>query len=328
MRSWVRTRGTSIAGLVLVILAVVAWLALPMRYEVEGVSMAPGIMPGDILQTGWFPKLGRRPPRRFECWLLDAPGGETAVKRVVGLPGEAVSIREGDLAIDGRVVLKSPSELAAVAMAVARHAVDARGAVQVPAAEVLDDADFATEVSRPLLPVHDGGLMAIVRLRAGRPGRVSIDVGQRRITWRLDRPGRVCIVAGRLDGHLVAVAWPLSARSATDRLAIPAAAPSTWSHAEPWPVATPEEAASPKLSLAIASSNGSLPHAVVVEQAIAWRDVLLRPAGDGREEWHLGADELLVLGDFPSGSRDSRHWGPVRESAFRSRLTRVEERRD
>jgi type IV secretory pathway protease TraF len=252
----------------------------------------------------------------------------TAVKRVVGLPGEAVSIREGDLAIDGRVVLKSPSELAAVAMAVARHAVDARGAVQVPAAEVLDDADFAAEVSRPLLPVPDVGLVAIVRLRDGMPGRVSIDVGQRRITWRLDRPGRSCLVAGRLDGHLVAVAWPLAACSAPERLAIPAASPSTWSHAEPWPLEDAGGDSSPALAFAIADGDGSRPHLVVVEQVAVWRDVLLRPAGDGREEWHLNADELFVLGDFPSGSRDSRHWGPVRESAFRYRIARVAGRRD
>jgi type IV secretory pathway protease TraF len=28
-------------------------------------------------------------------------------------------------------------------------------------------------------------------------------------------------------------------------------------------------------------------------------------------EWRLGPDEFFVLGDFPSASRDSRHWGPL-----------------
>jgi type IV secretory pathway protease TraF len=49
----------------------------------------------------------------------------------------------------------------------------------------------------------------------------------------------------------------------------------------------------------------------VIEAVTGWRDILYRPAANGRNQWPLGADEAFLLGDFPSGSRDSRHAGPL-----------------
>jgi len=48
------------------------------------------------------------------------------------------------------------------------------------------------------------------------------------------------------------------------------------------------------------------------------RDVLLDPAGTygGAEVFHLGPDEYFVLGDNPSHSRDSRHYGAVDRSSI------------
>jgi type IV secretory pathway protease TraF len=37
-------------------------------------------------------------------------------------------------------------------------------------------------------------------------------------------------------------------------------------------------------------------------------------------EWRLGTGSFLVLGDFPTASRDSRHWGPLAREALRHRL--------
>jgi signal peptidase I len=48
-----------------------------------------------------------RSPRRWEVIAFRPPNGETlAVKRVVGLPGETVEIRRGDVYIDGRIARK------------------------------------------------------------------------------------------------------------------------------------------------------------------------------------------------------------------------------
>lgn len=48
------------------------------------------------------------------------------------------------------------------------------------------------------------------------------------------------------------------------------------------------------------------------------RDVLLEPSGTygGSEVFHLGPDEYFLLGDNPTHSRDSRHYGAVERSAI------------
>lgn len=307
----------AVVAVVAAFLAVLAvgWLARPVRYEIEGLSMAPGLMPGDVVTSGLFAIAER--PHRLERWIVGTPDGAVAVKRLVGLPGETVSIADGDLVINGRVCLKSPRVLAEVAVEVTRsigprdrpHACFAAG-------EVLDDVDFATEVNRPLLPVRDAGIAVIVRTAAG-GARIHIRVGDTRITWRLPAHGRGCFVAGRLDGHLVATGWRLHDTQAVEEHGcLPAAAPDAWTHAEPWP--TPDAAATDAPAMAVDVDET----AAVVERLTLWRDILHRPAADGRQEWRLDRDEYFVLGDFPTASRDSRHWGPLHGKALRHRATR------
>ena len=74
---------------------------------VEGDSMTPALAAGkrvlvDRSFTVW------RAPRRWELVALDCPitPGEWCVKRVVGLPGESVELRDEGVWIDGR-----PAEL-------------------------------------------------------------------------------------------------------------------------------------------------------------------------------------------------------------------------
>ncbi|GIW87584.1 MAG: hypothetical protein KatS3mg108_1908 [Isosphaeraceae bacterium] len=57
-----------------------------------------------------------RPPRRWEPAVFVGSGGlaESFVKRVVGLPGESVEIRDGDLWIDGALARKSLEEIRAL----------------------------------------------------------------------------------------------------------------------------------------------------------------------------------------------------------------------
>jgi len=364
-------------------------LARPTRYEVAGISMAPGLLPGDEVKTGAFPLADTfRTPRRLDRWVLEAPDGTGAVKRVVGLPGETVSIADGDLAVDGRRKPPPPAVLAeratavtaegltgaasgdAAAGGVARGVADgvadgvANGVANAdergrsgtsgwtrifPAVAPLDDAAFAPLERRVLLPVRDVGLAAVVRIApdAG-PVDVRIRVDGEAVRWRFAGPGRHAVVAGRLDGHVVGATWPLAggvaAPKPTDggaaRSGLPPAAPRTWDVVRPLAPATTEaadavdhaaEPAATLLAIVIegvpaaavveaAPREGATDALVVVESLTAWRDLLYRPAADGREEWRLGADEFLLLGDFPSGSRDSRHWGPL---ARRSLLHRV-----
>lgn len=67
--------------------------------RVRGRSMAPTLQPGTLLLT-----LPVRRPRRGEVVVVLDPRdpARRQVKRVVGLPGEVVQVRAGQLLVDGR----------------------------------------------------------------------------------------------------------------------------------------------------------------------------------------------------------------------------------
>lgn len=305
-------------GVVAAIAALVAAVAIvfagPARYEVDGLSMAPGLMPGDVVATGWLPLIDRaRPPRRFERWIIDADDGAATIKRVVGLPGEDVTIRDGDLLAEGEVVLKSPAVLAEVALPVAVPIEHDENHAWMPPSDVLDDAAFANEVNRPLESVRDVGVVAVVH--AGPTGsRARVAVGDARIDWRLPAAVRCRLIAGRLDGRLVAAAWIDRDPEAADdrRSVLPNRTPAAWTAAVSWPpgVAGPTEA----------GCSVSVDAGGKVERIAAWRDVHYRPRTDDATTWQLDADSFLVLGDFPTGSIDSRAWGPRPRHALRHRV--------
>jgi len=339
-------RGVSrIATCVVAVVCGLVVLAPPSRYAIDGLSMAPGLLPGDVVATGWFPSLDRlRQPRRHERWIITSPDGTPAIKRVVGLPGEAVSIRDGDLAIGGETVLAPPSLLAELASAVPEATIDAasddaaggRWQRTVSLPTVLDDAAFAPTERRMLLPVRDIGLAAVIRLREvpseDAVVRVRVRVGNAVLPWRLKASGRYSVVAGRLDGHVVGAAWPIAdgdGRKETIRSCLPPLAPLAWDVARPWPEDLVSDADSipPTLSLGITVAGvpvGRDDTDVIIERMAVWRDILHRPAADGVVEWRLGSHAFLLVGDFPSGSRDSRHWGPLGRSALCNRAQPLE----
>ena len=290
--------------------------------------MAPGLVPGEVVRSGWFPLGDRwRKPRRFERWALAVTDG-TAIKRVGGLPGERVAIRDGDLVIDGHTVLKEPPLLAEIgatatggdrAGSPARHD-DARWSAAPQ--EVLDDVGVETLRSHVLSPVRDVGVAAIVRVSDLPPEgfvRVRAQVGSRVVPWRLSATGRHAIVAGRLDGHLVAAAWhPTTAAAArgTSHSCLPAGPPARWQVAEPWP----PTATAPPLSPQLTIRCDAPPDMAALEHVSLWRDVLYRPGANGTHAWSLGPDECFVLGDHAAASSDSRQWGPLPLDRLRHRI--------
>jgi signal peptidase I len=70
------------------------------------------------------------PPRRWQVVAFMRPGssGEMLVKRVVGLPGETVAIRRGDVYIDGRIQRKTLAQQRAVRILV--HDADFRPTIE------------------------------------------------------------------------------------------------------------------------------------------------------------------------------------------------------
>ncbi len=331
---------TCVVATVVVILCGLAVFAPPSRYEVDGLSMAPGLLPGDVVTTGWFPSLDRlRQPRRHERWILTSPDGSPAIKRVVGLPGETVSIRDGDLAIGGQTVLKPPPMLAELASAVneativaaSDAAADGRWQRTVSLSTVLDDAAFAPEERRMLLPVRDVGLAAVIHLPESPADhtavRVLARVGGFVVPWRLKASGRYAVVAGRLDGHVVGAAWPIAdtdGRQERAHFCLPPPVPMAWDVVRPWTddVTIDVDDMPPSLGLSLTSAGSTMSCGAadaMIERIVVWRDILHRPAADGMVEWRLGPDVFFVLGDFSSGSRDSRHWGPLDRSVFCNR---------
>ena len=301
-----------VAAIACLVLVAVGLLARPARYEVDGLSMAPDVMPGDVVITQPFPAADRaRRPERFERWIVDSPADERALKRVVGLPGETLAIVNGDLLADGMAVLKSPRVLAEVGIELATiTAGPSSGRFDLPPAEVLDDAPFATEVNRTLVTVNDLGIAAVVRTATG-AAEIRLTGGGRRVTWRLTPHTRGCFVAGRLDGRLVATAWKLPLRAVAGGRGCLPATPPTWAYEEAWPAGDADSGSG-------WSAEIDDP-AAIVERVWGWRDVHYRPAA-GVAEWRLGTGSFLVLGDFPTASRDSRHWGPLAREALRHRL--------
>ncbi len=85
-------------------------------YKIPTESMSPTLLgddsrrgPGDrVLVEKWPALLGG--PHRWEIWVFRPPRERTInyVKRVVGLPGEDVEIRDGDLYVDGQIARKPP----------------------------------------------------------------------------------------------------------------------------------------------------------------------------------------------------------------------------
>jgi hypothetical protein len=217
LRRWQRRFGRAA---VVLLAGIVAGLLWPIQYAVEGPSMAPGLLPGDVVRSGLLPLRDRLAvPRRFDRWVLATADGTPVIKRVVGLPGEAIAIVAGDVAIDGETVLKGPRRLAEMGSPVAADRPAAGSEPTIgsgrthcswPAGEVLDDEPLAGAGSILLLPVRDVGLAAIVHVPrppgTGPVVRVRARVAETAVTWRLRSTGRYAVVAGRLDGRVVAAA--------------------------------------------------------------------------------------------------------------------------
>jgi signal peptidase I len=68
--------------------------------EVSGLSMTPSFEPGDrLLVNRW------RQPARWDAVLIRSPidSRRLLVKRVIGLPGESLTLREGEVWVDGQL---------------------------------------------------------------------------------------------------------------------------------------------------------------------------------------------------------------------------------
>jgi signal peptidase I len=140
-RTWPRVALISL----LVLIAVRVFVAEPVR--IPSSSMRPTVVAGEhVLVDRLTYRL--RAPRRWELVVFDLPDGQLGLKRVVGLPGDRVALRDGALVIDGRRVEEDYVDY---------ESVDATffGPVTVPRGQlfVLGDRRANSEDSRDFGPV-------------------------------------------------------------------------------------------------------------------------------------------------------------------------------
>ncbi len=78
-------------------------LAFVHPLRIQGHSMEPALKDGELrlVLRSWCAS----EPARGEVWLVKGPQGE-AVKRVIGLPGETLSLKEGEIWNAGRVLVE------------------------------------------------------------------------------------------------------------------------------------------------------------------------------------------------------------------------------
>lgn len=100
MPAWLSFTSTTLAAL-----GVGWWVVATRGYSVPSGSMEPTLQVGDQFCAEVFssPKRG---PRRGEIWVLDNaaadPQEPTLVKRVIGLPGETLEVRDGHVWVNGK----------------------------------------------------------------------------------------------------------------------------------------------------------------------------------------------------------------------------------
>jgi signal peptidase I len=147
-----------LAGALVTLVLIVAFVAEPFRIPTE--SMEPTLRPGDqVLLNKLAYRFGS--PHRGELAVFKSPdGGEIALKRIVGLPGDRVGIADGVLTVNGKLTREAY---------VNYRFTDSVyfGPITVPAGHVfvMGDNRADSEDSRDYGPVSEDALMGRVAVR-------------------------------------------------------------------------------------------------------------------------------------------------------------------
>jgi signal peptidase I len=263
-----------------------------------------------------------RNPGRWEPVVFRSPDdGQLTVKRVVGLPGESIQLRDGDVWINGRVATKSLAEMRALRRLIHEETSslqrwqaessrwrwsDSAWQIVGPGNEwhwlgyqhpantaITSDFAYNAGLTRRLFVVRDFALSMNVRSVGGADLAIRFDDGTQQATWVTQIPDEALIEVFAFDRSLrMYVEGQLVKTENLDAIAPPAGTPA------PFAVGTKSSA----LELRDLRLYHDIYHASEAEE---FGGPLPMPPVK------LGPDEIYVLGDNVPVSIDSRRWGPV-----------------
>lgn len=264
-----------------------------------------------------------RSPRRWEVVVFRCPGNGTTlcVKRILGLPGEMVTLDDGDVLVNGQRMRKTLNEQRALRQLIYQETNSrldvAEFSFQLPRiGPVTDDSSFNQYIAPPpnrvpdLMLTFDGRLegsgqvLVAATLHGGRCeiavafDKTAITVRQNGVTLAEEQLNQAAPLSGR------PAAWTFSL---FDRQALVAIGDRVVL-AVPLVDGRRETMNETQLTLRTEVLTGEIRNLAV------WRDVYYavrngdRPMADPGDSWLLGPREYFVAGDNAAISDDSRSW--------------------